>query len=236
MADPSGTSELPSFAFLFDENAWRLQGLRSWPDISLLGRANLDRLLELARERAAGAMHRGSLDRQELAALGPGLRRLELLARDTLERKPVLPRLRVEHFRRDDALEIFVGDSPGTVAGTSWVEARVMAVTKAHNPAWVTSEPNSGYFWQITARVERELFPGTDLVRFSTSEARALLAEEVRQLREEVAASTAFSALWCENAWRDWTPLWCLERGMRIDPSGVDFARWLRCGHVRIHS
>jgi hypothetical protein len=196
--------------------------------MSLLGRANLDRLLELARERAASGMHRGSLDRQELAALGPGLRWLEALVRDAGERKPVLPRLRVEHFRRNDALKIYVGDSPGVVAGTSWVKARAIAVAKAHNPAWVTSEPNSGYFWQITARADCEIFPGTDVVRFSTSEPRALLAEEVRQLRDEVAASTAFAALWCENAWRDWSPMWCLERGTRIDPSGVDFARWLR--------
>src|SRR5262249_41766301 len=160
-------------------------GLRTWRDISLLGRANLDRLLDLARERAAGAMHRGSLDREELTALGPGLRCLEALARDTAERKPVLPRVRVAHFRPDDALELYLGDSPGAVAGTPWVKARAVAVVKAHNPAWVTSEPNSGYFWQITARANCEIFPGADVVRFSTSEPRALLADEICQLRDE---------------------------------------------------
>jgi hypothetical protein len=229
MADPSGTSELPSLAFLFDRNAWRLRGLQSWQDISLVGRANLDRLLDLARERAAGAMHQGSLDREELTALRPGLRYLEALARDTVERKPVLPRVRVEHFRPHDALEIYLGDSPGAVAKMPWLKARAVAVDKAHNPAWVTSERNSGYFWQITARADCEIFPDTDMVRFSTSEPRALLAEEICLLRDEVAASTPFAALWCENAWRAWSPMWCLERGTRIDPLGVDFVRWLRC-------
>jgi hypothetical protein len=176
-------------------------------------------------------MHRGLLEREELTALGPGLRHLEALARDTVERKPVLPRVRVEHFHPDDALEIYLGDSPGAGAGRSWVKARAVAVVKANNPAWVTSEPNSGYFWQITARADCEIFPGTDVVRFSTSEPRALLAEEICRLRDEVAASTPFAALWCENAWRDWSPMWCLERGTSIDPSSVDFVRWLRPGH-----
>jgi hypothetical protein len=221
-------SDGPSFGLLFDQNAWRLQGLRSWEDVSLLGRANIDRLLALAQERAAGAVHGGSLDRDDLEGLRVGVDRLETLARHTDERKPVLPRLRVEHFRAGDVLEIYFGDSPGAVPGTSWVRARALAVEKAHNPAWVTAEPSSGYYWQTTARADRDVFPGVDVVRFSTSEPRVLLADERRLLREEVSASTAFARLWCENARREWAPLWCLERGVKIDAAGVDFDRWLR--------
>jgi hypothetical protein len=217
-------------ALLFDWSAWRLRGIRSWQDLTLLGRGNLERLLALAQERVAGAVHGQSLERQELDELGVGVERLNGLVREAVESKPVLPRLRIEHFRRGDVLEVYLGDSPGVVSGTSWARARAIDVSKAHNPAWVTSEPNSGYYWQITARTEGEVFPGVDVVRFSTSEPRALLVEEARRLRGEVNASTAFAALWCENAWREWPPIWCIQRGVAIDPADVDFARWLREG------
>jgi hypothetical protein len=220
---PGGS--LPSLDSLFGSEAHRLRGLKSWSDLPLLGRLNLVRLQHLAQEQAYANLARDQ--REELRELQPGLRELGRLAEHAQERRPMLPRLRVEMFHPGDRLSIFLGDSPGTLV-QGWVDARVEKVAKNHRPEWVSPQANSGYFWEVTASAERDLFPNSRQIRFSTTEPRVLPQGEFHYLLWAERFESRFFEIFVENAWRDWTPLWCIDRHTTIDPAKIDYASWLK--------
>jgi hypothetical protein len=215
---------------LLDRDAWRIQGISSWQDVSLLGSLNLGRLVELVQARLVASLHQHQLDPDERRSLVRGLDALQSLLASRLPPKPLLPRLRNESFHQGDSVQVFLGDSPGSHFQNTcnpWIAGKVTRVDKAFNPAWASGEPNSGYHWQVTVETSVEVFPRTSILRFSTSEPRALKQHEFDSLTTTLHEDPAFFSLWCSNARRDWSPIWCLERNQTIDPSLVDFARWL---------
>jgi hypothetical protein len=71
------------------------------------------------------------------------------------------------------------------------------------------------------------VFPGQSVVRFSTSEPRVLLEDEFTYLQRSFSSDPAFLKMFCENAWRTWEPLWCLERETHASGAEMDMHRWL---------
>lgn len=206
------TTPLPSLSTLLGKHAHRLQGITAWEQIPLLGKTNIERLIQFARETTLTEMAEGA-GGDELRARQSGVAFLSnaLVGADD---KPLLPRLRVESFRKGDAVVLYLGDAVGSIAPAPWVAATITAVDKAFRTDWNDGSANGGYFWRWEATAAAPVFPSQCAVRFSTSEPRALPAEAFRYLRAASAADPDFRAIFCANAERAWEPLWCIERGV----------------------
>jgi hypothetical protein len=221
---PTPPTAMPSV--IFDHEAHRLRGVATWDDVARLGRGNVTRMAQIARDLAAeGYASAASAD--DLREIRRAADFLEAIA-PSRPHRPFLPRLRNELFHKGDALVLYLGDSDGQIAPWDWVPAVAVEVSKAHRPEWAgTGVPNSGFYWQTTARAEVELFPGTREVRFSTTEPRALLRREFEELQELAHVDAAYFTIFCENAQREWQPIWCIERGTVAHPERMDMAAWL---------
>ncbi len=210
---------------LLGSNADRLRGLDRWEQLPCLGRANLSRIVALLRAESGLAMaeDRG---RDELHALAHATSRVVALHDASGLRRPVLPRLRNELFRAGDAVQVYVGDSPGTVSTTPWIAGRITAVEKAYRRDWDNGEPNGGYFWRSTIVTSEAAFQDGEALRCSTTEPRVLLDEDARALRVLMNDDPEYFEIYTANAWRDLTPLWCLERELSFEGRAVDPSRW----------
>ena len=216
---------LPDFDLAFGSQSYRLLGIPSWEHVPLLGKGNIDRLRQLSRETAMRLLGEGG-SRDDLRDVQSVINFLsESLL--TAEEKPLLPRLRVESFRKGNSVRLYLGDSGGVIAPCTWVEATVMEVDKAFRPDWNDGSPNGGYFWHWTAVTSIPVFPDESKVRFSTSEPRALLAKEFAYLQQSLSDDPAFLEMFCANAWRTWEPLWCLEHGTVSSGGKMDMLRWI---------
>jgi hypothetical protein len=216
---------LPDFELVFGSQSERLRGIPSWEYVLLLGRGNIDRLRQLARETVLGLLS-DSGSRDDLREIQTVIQQLsEALL--TAEDKPLLPRLRVESFRKGAMVHLYLGDTDGAIAPQPWVTAVVTEVDKAFRPDWNDGSPNGGYFWRWTAAASDPVFPGERIVRFSTSEPRALLAEEFAYLQKAPSDDPVFLEMFCANAWRTWEPLWCLEHGTQSSGGEMNMHRWI---------
>lgn len=202
---------LPTPATLAGEQSFRLRGIESWEQVALLGRANLERLLELGRLTVNATLTEGG-SRAELVPLRQALDILQNLLASAPE-KPLLPRLRAESFRKGDALFVYVADTEGQITGTDWVPATLTAVEKSFKAEWKEGR-NTGYYWRLTATADRDILPGVRDLPFSTSEPRIVTAWEYHYLSTAATAAPEFLALYRENARRAWPPIWCLERNL----------------------
>ena len=79
---------------------------------------------------------------------------------------------------------------------------RARTETTTWSASGYDGSPNGGYFWRWTAAVSFPVFPGESTVRFSTSEPRALLAEDFAYLQKSLSDDPVFLKMFCANAWR----------------------------------
>jgi hypothetical protein len=190
----------------------RLQGVTT-ATLPLLGSVNLRTLIGFARENAT-LRQAEAATYEELKEIRAGIEVLEnlLLASDTI--KPRLPRLRVESFRTGESVMLYIGDSDGTICPTPWVPTTICSVQKSHNPRWNDGSPNGGYYWRVTVKTPTSVFTDNLPLAFSTSEPRALPQADYDYLVWARENDRAFFEIFCANAYRTWTPLWCEERGL----------------------
>lgn len=92
------TTILPSFDLVFGPQSYRLRGIASWEDVPLLGKGNIGRLRMLAHG-AAMRLLGDSGARDDLREVQSVIRFL-FDALEAAEDRPLLPRLRVESFRK----------------------------------------------------------------------------------------------------------------------------------------
>jgi hypothetical protein len=185
----------------------RLQGVHQPEDILHLGRTNWASLAQFARENATLRQAEGA-DREELQMIRTGIDLLEALIKTEHEgniAKPRLPKLRVESFRCGELVMLYIGD---------WVPATIVSVDKAFNPRWNDGGPNGGYYWRLTVETKTSVFADNLPIAFSTSEPRALPKADYEYLVWAQTEDAVFFDLFCANAHRTWTPLWCEERGI----------------------
>lgn len=222
---------LPSLDTVFGRQVYRRRGITSWTDVAVLGRTNIERLVQIAQETVHGLLADGS-QREDLKAVGDAIAYLQEQLASEPPVKPLLPRLRAENFRKGDAVVVYVADSPGTVAPAPWVPAVITEVAKSYRAQWADGTPNSGYYWRLTATASIPLFPDERSLAFSTSEPRVLPASELEYLTNALNSDAAFVDIYCANAWRAWHPLWCLERDIHSAGESMDMKAWLHQAHA----
>lgn len=216
---------LPDFETVFRQEAYRLRGISGWEQVPALGRENIERLLQLARESALTVMADDGSP-EERRALKTAIDFLAGCLTNSVS-KPRFPRLRVESFRKGENVCIYMGDSIGAVASEKWVAATITAQDKSHRIDWNDGTANGGYFWRWTATADEPLFPGQEWVRFSTSEPRVLPVHEFEYLKCATRDDPTFLTAYSENAWRTWEPLWCIERETHSSGGQMDMKAWI---------
>ncbi len=220
-------TRLPAIEDLLGEDGYRLEGIKDWDTISTLGKMNLSRLEALVEKFIYRSLAHDA-DMDELKTLARGKARLGELSARAHAMKPYLPRLRNELFRRDDELMLYLGDTP-TATGEPWRHVRVIGVEKGHNAQWSMDSSARGFYWRVTVESEDgdPLLPGHRTLSFSTTEPRAILRSEWTFLRRARQEDPDFLDVFCTNARRSWTPIWCLELGLACDTDAMDMRAWL---------
>lgn len=211
---------------LLGRGADRLRGVSRWDQLPGLGRGNLARIIALLRAESGLALAEDRT-RDELRELAQATARVTALHDASDLHRPILPRLRNELFRAGDAVLVYVGDSPSVTTDAAWVHGRIAIVEKAYRPDWDNGEPNGGYFWRSTIATDAPVFADGQPLRCSTTEPRVLLAADGPALVALAREAPDFVAIFAANAWRPFTPLWCLERALPFQPEAVEVQRWL---------
>lgn len=219
-------NELPSFDLIFGKQAERLQGIHSWDNIALLGKVNIEQLIQIAQQ-AVYALMADNNSREELRLIQKGIIHLKNWLSEEINSKPKLVRLRVESFHQGDEVVIYIGDSEGCITENKWQRATITKVTKGYQGDWDDGSPNSGYHWRLTATSDKEIFPQQSSISFSTSEPRVLPIWEFEYLLNAKNNDIQFLQIFCDNAWRSWHPIWCLERGVKSSGERMDMKSWL---------
>jgi hypothetical protein len=215
-----------SLSTAIGSDGWRCEGIRTWADVELLGRGNCASLREFAQEAASRALSEGNRDM--LSEIGTALQRLARIESTAASDKPLLPRLRRESFRKGQDVRLYLGEIQG--APVSWMPASIASVEKSFNVDWKGFEPNSGYYWRLTASLITPVHGLPSQLSFSTSEPRVLPEEEYRWFHRFARGDRRFVEIFAENSRREWQPLWCQELGITIDVSGMDPNQWLMVG------
>lgn len=218
------SQNLPALDTLFGEQHQRLHGITDWKEIASLGTANIQRLIQLAQETVQKLMA-ANTNYADLRELACGIDQLSAYLSNTFQ-KPVLPRLRVETFHKGDLVAVYIGDSSGHFGTTEWVQARITEIRKAYKREWADGSPNGGYFWRCEATSNVPFFPDQNSVAFSTSEPRVLKIDELNYLKRAEQSDPLFFQIFVSNAYRTWTPLWCIERN-GCATGEVDMRKWL---------
>jgi hypothetical protein len=221
-------SKLPTLEAMLGSQSQRLRGIGSWEQAPSLGKRNQERLVQLTQENIHRLLADGE-SRDELHRLREGIAYLTE-CQETTPLKPILPRLRSERIMQGDDVYVYMGDTEGSIAPTEWVKAVITEREKGHNSAWVDSTPNSGYFWRLTATASVPFFPDVYSIPFSTSEPRVLLTHEYDYLKRAVTDDPEFLEVFATNAWRTWSPFWCLERGLACAGEKMDMKAWITTG------
>jgi hypothetical protein len=103
------TSTLPDFDLVFGSQSYRLRGISSWEDVPILGKGNIE-CLRLLSQKTAMRLLGESGSRDDSREVQGAIRFLSdslLSAGD----KPLLPRLRVESFRKE-TVSVFISAIP----------------------------------------------------------------------------------------------------------------------------
>lgn len=201
-------------------SAERIQGIGSWADLAVLGRANLVAVRDLLAQSALQAANDGDREAASLARDAGSL--VERPLARTTETKPVLPRLRRESFRVGEPVHLFVGE---WAEDEPWRPARVTSIEKAFRSEW-QRDAARGFYWRVTATLDRAV-EGIRLFPFSTSEPRAVPSAELGWWIDARDRERRFLDVYAANAFREWQPLWCLERRRPVDPRAMRFDDWL---------
>jgi hypothetical protein len=217
---------LPPLETVFGRQLPRLRGITCWEQIEPLGKANIERLVQLAQDTAHLGLAEG-MAHDELKAIRAGIDFLRERLAETSTAKPLLPRLRSESFRKGEVVVVYLGDTPGSIAPAPWIPAIITDVEKSYRAEWADGTPNSGYYWRLTAIAATPFFPEQRSVAFSTSEPRVLPQDDFDYLTIRHPDDTAFRDLYSANACRSWHPLWCLERGTLSSGEEMDMKSWL---------
>src|SRR5436853_279276 len=115
---------LPSLELMLEKYRHRLKGINTWEQIKYLGRANLERIVQLAQENILGLMA-DITSRDDLRLIRNGITYITDDLIPTSLKKPLLPRLRNESFRKGDRVLIYLGDTKGSLAACNWVLATI---------------------------------------------------------------------------------------------------------------
>jgi hypothetical protein len=220
-------SNLPSLESMFDNQFFRLEGINSWEDIKFIGKNNIDRLIQIAQEIILKFITQ-QVDKDEIRAMNKGIEFLTELSKGGFN-KPYLPRIRNENINTGDKVIIFVADTKGNISKTDWIKGLVVDKQKSFKSEWVDGTPNSGYFWLLTAKLEAQVFPTEDTIKFSTSEPRVLHDREYHYLKDAVGKDPEFLEIFSNNANRRWLPIWCLEKGI-ISTNEMNMKSWIEKG------
>lgn len=221
-------NNLPSLELMTGGQYFRLKGISCWENVSILGKANLERLLQITQENIYRLMADIS-NQDDLKAISKGVSFIDEKLIPIAIKKPLLPRLRSESFVKGDKVLIYLGDTASTIinSGDSWVKANIEKVEKSYKADWFDCSANSGYYWRLTAKTSKPVFENGDLdtINFSTSEPRVLLGWEYDYLKQT--KDMEFLGIFSENASRTWLPLWCLERNLFCDVEKMNMKFWL---------
>ena len=222
-------NNLPDFQQLTGNQSARLRGIKSWDDFAIIGKNNLERIVGLAQENVYRLMSAA----ENNSEIKPVKKGIDYIKNDLLpasENKPTLPRLRNELFSLDNSVYVYLGDTENTSVEKGWVKGKVSEIAKGFNKNWKDGTPNSGYFWKVTVRFDQNIFPDENKISFSTSEPRAILEWEYDFLRDE--NNRDFLRIFSDNAYRDWKPLWCIERNSDCKSAGMNFKNWIDKGRI----
>jgi len=215
-----------TFSAPLGSDAWRCEGIRTWADVELLGRMNRASLREFVQESANRALSEG--DHDALSETRAVLEHLAAIESKVTGDKPLLPRLRRETFRTGQRVRLYLGELPG--APPAWVSAEIVSIEKSFKVDWKSFEPNSGYYWRITASLATSIPTLPSRVSFSTSEPRVLPEEDFQWLQRALHNEPRFVEIFAANSRREWQPLWCQELGLAVDVSQMDPFEWLNTG------
>ncbi len=218
----NAVENLPSLSASLGKDVWRAKGVNDWATVEALGRSNCRSLRAFVEETANRALVED--DRETLSETRLVLERLSSIDTRIGQDKPLLPRLRRESFREGERVRIFLGELPEAPPG--WQPAAIISIKKAFNPRWKGPEPNSGYYWRITAKLTRTIGSLPSELSFSTSEPRALPEGDLDWLRGARCKDAVFFGAFAENSRRKWQPLWCDELGFSIEATRMDPIGW----------
>ncbi len=222
---------LPDFQLFLGNESERLQGIDSWENLARIGSNNLERILQLAQENIYRMMSSNE-DVNEMKLIRKGIDFInDQLLPDSVN-KPTLPRLRNEMFRKNDNVYIYLGDTPNTIINNDWLIGKVLNVSKAFKKDWKDGKPNSGYFWKVLLETAQYIFPNENKISFSTSEPRVIFDWEFEYLKNP--ENGEFLEIFSKNAFREWKPLWCIEKDWEVDFSKMNFKNWIYNGSVNV--
>ncbi|MEP6900612.1 MAG: hypothetical protein ABJA66_02615 [Actinomycetota bacterium] len=222
-------SNLPNLQQLLGNQSDRLSGIKSWSDIEILGKNNLQRIIQLAQENIYRMLseHEDSQDMKRIRTA------IDFIENDLLPKsvnKPTLPKLRNEMFRKDDFVYAYLGDTNNTIIEKGWIRGQVVDVSKAFNKDWKDGKPNSGYFWKVTVAAKENIFTNSNKIAFSTTEPRVIFDWEYDYLNNS--GDGNFLEIFSDNAFREWRPLWCIERSLECSASEMNMKGWIVNGKI----
>lgn len=220
------TENFPTLTELLGNEHSRLKGILGWDDVPLLGSGNIENVLHFARGNVQQVFNEG--ETLEAKELSKGIKRLEDYATKIVKYKPLLPRLRIESFRKGNKVKIYMGDTEGVRHKDPWINAVIIDIKKAQKPDFVDGSWMGGYYWRITAKSDKEFFPNEFVLPFSTSEPRVILAKDFEYLQNAFENDIRFLNIYCQNANRECNPIWCMERKIESSGSGMDMRVWLQ--------
>jgi hypothetical protein len=214
----------PSLESMFNGQNHRIKGIRGWKDVEILGCNNIGRLIQISQELILKFMTE-QMDKDELKLIRKAIDYLECLKEQSVS-KPLLPRLRNESINSGDNIYVYLADTKGIIAKEDWVKGLVIDKEKSFKSQWVDGSANSGYFWLLTVKTQKEIFSGVNTIKFSTSEPRVLHEWELFYLKNNLGTDPQFIDIFSVNANRDWFPIWCLENDIPVT-SPMDMKSWL---------
>lgn len=223
------SAHLPNLEQLLGNESERLSGIKSWNNLETMGKNNLQRIIHLAQENVYRMLSDHD-DAKEMKLIHRGIDFIqnELLPKSV--NKPTLPKLRNEMFRHGNQVCVYLGDTDGTIAESGWIRGTVVGIDKAFNKDWKDGKANSGYFWKVTVKFEKNVFTNDKKIAFSTTEPRVILESDYDYLKN--GADPEFLQIFSDNAYRHWKPLWCLEKNLECDAPAMNMKDWIVNGKV----
>ncbi len=220
---------LPNLQQLAGNQSDKLTGIKSWNELEILGKNNLQRIVQLAQEN----IYRMLSDHENTKEMKKNHTGIDFIQSKLLPKsinKPTLPKLRNEMFRKDNLVCAYLGDTSHIIIEKGWIKGRVIDVSKSFNKDWKDGKPNSGYFWKVTVEANKNIFQNNNKIIFSTTEPRVIFDWEFDYLKN--GNDTQFLQVFSENAFRDWKPLWCIEGNLECNASEMNMKEWIKNGKL----